>query len=305
MNVFNLIAGAGGSGNGLYIWKKCEWEGAKPVTNPVIHTATVSSNVLKVTSDDVDFSTVPTVTTTAYANYIDSRDSADSKAVIDFLTMFKRGSFGFNIINNTMLTYVEEIGYANTMGVTRVEHYNNENALKVTTYQSVLTSGKTDTLTYYGTIIKPANIGDFIGYVVSDKEDAYPDGGEQGGFYYERYTPIETDIFNSTHCLVGSFTPTSNQTQVTITHNFDAITKFSFVFAEKGTPAGLIEMLTAYATTGNYPSGPAYIYKYFSTYLGYDSGYQNSSYGTRNTTVLYGAGRPFVAGTKYNYVILA
>ena len=27
---------------------------------------------------------------------------------------------------------------------------------------------------------------DFLGYIVSDKENAYPDGGEKGGYYYEK-----------------------------------------------------------------------------------------------------------------------
>lgn len=33
--------------------------------------------------------------------------------------------------------------------------------------------------------------GDFIDYVVSDKETAYPDGGEKGGYWYEKVSDVK------------------------------------------------------------------------------------------------------------------
>lgn len=52
--------------------------------------------------------------------------------------------------------------------------------------------------------------GDYIGFVVSDNADAYPDGGEQGGYWYEKVSdgiPI-TDL-GYTKFAIDTITPTT------------------------------------------------------------------------------------------------
>ena len=58
--------------------------------------------------------------------------------------------------------------------------------------------------------------GDFVDYVVADTEDAYPDGGEQDGYWYEL---VEEGI---TGIDYGEVT-VSSATQVTIAHNLKRV----------------------------------------------------------------------------------
>ena len=53
----------------------------------------------------------------------------------------------------------------------------------------------------------------FLDYIVSDKETAYPDGGEKDGYYYERVgegiTPITPEMFGCTEMEIQEYIPTS------------------------------------------------------------------------------------------------
>ena len=48
--------------------------------------------------------------------------------------------------------------------------------------------------------------GNFIEYVVSDSPTAYPDGGGQGGYWYERVGEINPTLFGCTKYTVDKFT---------------------------------------------------------------------------------------------------
>ena len=75
----------------------------------------------------------------------------------------------------------------------------------------------------------------FIDYVVSDKETAYPDGGEKGGYWYERVSEgITPEMFGCTKMAVDTFTLTSGTivTNYTISHSLGEIPKFIFIVAE-------------------------------------------------------------------------
>ena len=53
--------------------------------------------------------------------------------------------------------------------------------------------------------------GDFIDYVVSDKETAYPDGGEKDGYWYERVSEgITPEMFGCTKMAIDTYIPSSN-----------------------------------------------------------------------------------------------
>ena len=50
----------------------------------------------------------------------------------------------------------------------------------------------------------------FIDYVVSDKETAYPDGGEKGGYWYERVSEgITPEMFGCTKMAIDEVTISS------------------------------------------------------------------------------------------------
>ena len=64
-------------------------------------------------------------------------------------------------------------------------------------------------------------IRDFIDYIVSDKETAYPDGGEKGGYYYEKVVEgITPEAFGCTKMAVDEFTVTI-RTQIVYARYFD------------------------------------------------------------------------------------
>ena len=78
--------------------------------------------------------------------------------------------------------------------------------------------------------------GDFVDFVVNDTETAYPDGGMQEGYWYEKFNPAtlissnvrkDVDIWGIVGTLVegkagidfGTVTLSSSQSKVTVTHN--------------------------------------------------------------------------------------
>lgn len=69
--------------------------------------------------------------------------------------------------------------------------------------------------------------GTFIDYVVSDSTNAYPDGGTQGGYWYEK---VKNFMFGLTKEAHGSFIPSTDTTKYTLEHNLGAIPKFVVVY---------------------------------------------------------------------------
>ena len=58
--------------------------------------------------------------------------------------------------------------------------------------------------------ILTAEGGDFAGFIVSDEESAYPDGGMQDGHWYERYEP-QTYLYGSEDLTAGTSTLKTGQ----------------------------------------------------------------------------------------------
>ena len=51
----------------------------------------------------------------------------------------------------------------------------------------------------------------FLDYIVSDKETAYPDGGEKGGYWYEKASEgITPEMFGCTKMAIDTYTPAAN-----------------------------------------------------------------------------------------------
>ena len=77
--------------------------------------------------------------------------------------------------------------------------------------------------------------GDFIDYIVSDKETAYPDGGEKGGYWYEKVGGgLTPEMFGCTKMAVDTLILTS-ATQLstyTVNHSLGEIPKVILVMSE-------------------------------------------------------------------------
>ena len=68
----------------------------------------------------------------------------------------------------------------------------------------------------------------FLGYIVSDKENAYPDGGEKGGYWYEKVRDVKI--------ASGTITLTSDTLSITIEHGLGRTLTGFILQAAKITP---------------------------------------------------------------------
>lgn len=84
--------------------------------------------------------------------------------------------------------------------------------------------------------------GNFLDFVVSDSPTAYPDGGEQGGYWYERMKEgITPEMFGCTKMAIDTVTYSSDQsgdkyTGLRINHSLGVIPKFSILLANGNVP---------------------------------------------------------------------
>lgn len=74
--------------------------------------------------------------------------------------------------------------------------------------------------------------GDFVDFVVNDTETAYPDGGTQDGYWYEKVSDgIPLSVFESSKYAIDTFTLTSDTkaTNYSISHSLGSTPKFVFL----------------------------------------------------------------------------
>lgn len=183
----------GGKPEGLYAWKKNSYSPAVSLENPTFDyiSATVSSS-----SSDYTF-----------GNF-----SFDISIIDDWKKFFT----GF----------VNTNGYGSNFPSYGVFHnYSDNGNWNYTVSEVNLSEGtvtihiggycgdyKSDgTYKYTGTKVVSEEIKEFLDYIVSDKETAYPDGGEKGGYWYER-------VAEGTKVAYGSVNPTGDLTKLVINH---------------------------------------------------------------------------------------
>lgn len=79
--------------------------------------------------------------------------------------------------------------------------------------------------------------GDFVDFVVNDTETAYPDGGMQDGYWYEKNKDILTaEKLGYTKIAVDTFTLTSNASGTkTVSHSLGDLPKFLFLLSDDTT----------------------------------------------------------------------
>ena len=102
---------------------------------------------------------------------------------------------------------------------------NNSNGLLVEPYSS----------SYTYTVYTAEQEATFLDYVVSDKETAYPDGGEKGWYWYERVGGgLTPEMFGCTKMAVDTFTLSSRTAcyNHTISHSLGEMPKYVFLISE-------------------------------------------------------------------------
>ena len=75
----------------------------------------------------------------------------------------------------------------------------------------------------------------FLDYIVSDKETAYPDGGEKGGYWYERVGDgLTPEMFGCTKMAVDTFTLTSTTvgSNYSISHSLGTKPKYFIIIGD-------------------------------------------------------------------------
>ena len=93
----------------------------------------------------------------------------------------------------------------------------------------------------------------FLDYIVSDKETAYPDGGEKGGYWYEKVVEgldVNLADFDCTMYETGEIIPTSNSVNLTVNHSLGV--KPTYIILYNGTKTGsYVNDFVAVAASGS------------------------------------------------------
>ena len=152
----------------------------------------------------------------------------------------------------------------------------------------------------------------FLDYIVSDKETAFPDGGEKGGYWYEKIVDI-LGLLSCTKILVETFIPTRNISvgygTYTLNHGLGEIPKYAILLSEGATASNtLTRMLWMYiGRSGDYQTS---MYEYLDssgkTSLGvYRNSKSQDSTATQITIGTDGSGQKLVAGIEYTLITMA
>lgn len=228
----------GGKPEGLYAWKKYGYIPEQTIVNPTFHiNANVSTQKATITSDDINFKAFGTLTDNK--NFYQSREPE----FCNFMNGFNNSNSSVNFaISTSTYSGQLELNYSNN------SYWNAFTKMTPTDTGAELTASnlfKTtidDTLQYTGTKTIAAKIGEFISYVVSDKETAYPDGGEKGGYWYERVGGgLTPEMFGCTKFAIDEFVVASR----TSTSSFASNISHSLGEAPKVAIISLIDNLSS------------------------------------------------------------
>lgn len=128
-----------------------------------------------------------------------------------------------------ILTYENGVMYADTQKTITATITLSGTTLTITISNVDIWIGSTGLMKYVGdkTYYVHNVIGETVGFVVSDNSSAYPDGGVQDGYWYEKV--METDFgFEKVSFL--KVTPTSDTYSISFSHDLGEIPKKVFVY---------------------------------------------------------------------------
>lgn len=193
---------------GLYVWKKFQYVAGVSYTNPSFK-MTATSGASKLVLTNCTF---------------------DCTKIVDWKTFFD--GFAYTIIENLQNAtkfywWVNSETTYEITGFTALSASSCELALKsgYTVAASHAQSG--NTYSYSGTKVISKEQKTFLDFVVSDNASAYPDGGTQGGYWYEK---VKNFMFGLTKEAHGSFILSTDTKRYTLEHNLGAIPKFVVVY---------------------------------------------------------------------------
>ena len=151
--------------------------------------------------------------------------------------------------------------------------------------------------------------GDFVDFVVNDTETAYPDGGMQEGYWYEKVVDgIPLSVFESSKYASDTFTLASDTQAMEkpISHSLGITPKFVFLKIDN-MPTGhdaTEVILNFVCTTYLRPSNPYVLKGLASEFYLRDSSYryEDKEFILSNTKVTFKGGGWYRAGHTYTLI---
>ena len=189
------IAGIPLAKEGLTAWAKYNYLPKINLTNPTFK-ANVTSTGITITEASFDLSLL------TEENYKEILNGFHYQS--NSYMRFEFNSSGTLYWYSTSSSASEVTGYSNGVITTTTIHNN---------------LGEQDFI-YDGEKVFRAESKTLVGYVVSDDENAYPDGGIQDGYYYEKVVDgIPPEIFGCTKMAIDTFTVPQDTVSVTVNHS--------------------------------------------------------------------------------------
>lgn len=269
-NVFNRYGAGGGKSEGLYLWKKSEIIPPITVINPSFtFDSTGVSKTLNLSNFDF----------TQIDNYI------------DFFDGFTDGGNAYFYVTDSVLYY--HTGSANHSILT----FNATNSSTATMTGGSFTSTKV--LHFDGAkILQQAKVGNFIGYVISDKEDAYPDKEAKDGFYYEKMA-LSPETFGCTKFETGSFTMASDEWLKSITHSMGVKPLYAIAWTTATT--GATRIINSFPTSG--AGNAIFTWNNNANHVNYSG--QTSDTTSATISTRSGTYYTMKSGSTYHYILMA
>lgn len=263
--------------SGLYAWEKYEYTTtSKSYTNPTITLNGDASNVKVTTTSGIDLSQVEA----------------------EFFNGFTYNNGYVNLVYENNNLYYEDVD--------KRKYLITWNKSTQTFVVNNFSSSFNTTWNYVGTkTVVATNVGTFVDFVVSDDETAYPNGGEQDGYWYERYVErLTPELFGCTEMAIDKYVPTQDivSSSATIPHSLNKLPKIGIIIGNPTHLAGNLEK--AFACFGIDGTGYATMTRQTtSDYTGV-GGKSNTSKATTTTILLYESATWFKAGVEYTIMTL-
>ena len=279
LSVKNMLGG--GKSEGLYAWIKKKWIPPIIAENPSMSISaskngTSDYKYIQISSADFDYTQI----------------EGDYK---EFFNGFKKssGSYYFTVNDGYLYLYIDS---SLSLQITDFDK-----SKGIFTMYSVY-SRISATVSYSGSkTVKDGASGDTIDYIVSDKETAYPDGGEKGGYWYEKVVEFDVSSLGLTKYEIGSFIPTSGVNTITVHHSLGIKPKFFIVYGGDSNANWNVSRLAGVSFSSD--NEMRIVFSYYKSAYG---GTNSSSSGNTTTSITFNiSDTSFLSGNKYKYLLLA